>query len=104
MGWANFKQVLLQPLDFTLQRLCVMCPVKLALAALAQTSGLPGGLFAPSMFAGAAAGGAFGRLIGAGNTTATGDIGKISRLLLGGVPSDARGTPRLAWRRYWRAS
>eukprot|EP00928_Gymnodinium_smaydae_P025078 TRINITY_DN20096_c0_g1_i1.p1 TRINITY_DN20096_c0_g1~~TRINITY_DN20096_c0_g1_i1.p1 ORF type:complete len:484 (-),score=64.08 TRINITY_DN20096_c0_g1_i1:177-1628(-) len=60
MGWANFQQVLLQPSDFTIGYLLVLSILKLVLTALAQTSGLPGGLFAPSMFAGAALGGAVG--------------------------------------------
>lgn len=60
MGWANFRKVLLQTTDFSVWELTRLSIVKLALTAAATTSGMPGGLFAPSMLAGAAAGGAFG--------------------------------------------
>lgn len=62
MGWANFRKVLLQTADFSKWELLRLSVIKLALTAAATTSGMPGGLFAPSMLAGGAAGGAFGLL------------------------------------------
>eukprot|EP00929_Paragymnodinium_shiwhaense_P001175 TRINITY_DN101394_c0_g1_i1.p1 TRINITY_DN101394_c0_g1~~TRINITY_DN101394_c0_g1_i1.p1 ORF type:complete len:488 (+),score=89.28 TRINITY_DN101394_c0_g1_i1:95-1558(+) len=80
LGWANFKHVLLNPTSISASKLIMLCPLKLCLTAFSLTSSMPGGLFAPSMFAGAAAGGAFSHMIAE----------PFSMLLLGGKASHPR--------------